>query len=314
MRFLTGAAVVVLGLCANAGLAQQGPIDISKLPAEIKALPWQGMDFAGASAVERCRSLLLMNDVLDELNAQLTAEADLLSEYLDTQNLGPEYAAQAPADDPKALTFADGQKVALALLRGPMAQSTYASAQSGQDADSLRAYENMYQSTCNWKWASMADNRLRVRSMSAFLDKKGKTAEYTAWVPGEVARRAEEHKQEMAQRAAAAQAQQQEQRIQRQQKLLEQQQKQLQQQQQATQQMQQALMAAQQSQSQSQSAAPSGGVVNGGYPETYYGGWGAGAGAAWYRDAAYRGAARRYTDARIAGWHGGGGRVGGGRR
>lgn len=309
MRILTCAAVVVLGLWARAGLAQQGPIDISTLPAEIKTLPWKAVDFSAVSAAERCRALLLLNDVLDEVNAQMTAEADLLSEYLDTQDLGPGYASQAPADDPKALTYEDGQKVAVALLRGPMAQTSYASQMVDQDADALKAYENLYQSTCKWKWGSMADNRLRVRGMSAFLEKQGKMADYKAWVPGEVARREEANKQEMAQRKADAQAKQQEQREQRQQQLLAKKDAELKQQQEATAQMQQALMAAQ----QSQSAAPTGVVVDGGYPNYYYGGYLAGS--AWYRDAAYQGWARRNTDARIAGWHGGGGgRRGGGRR
>jgi hypothetical protein len=308
MRILNGVAAVVLSVW-SAGALAQGPVDISKLPAEIKSLKWQGIEFASVSDAERCRALLLMNDVLDEVSAQLTAEADLLSDYLDSQGLGPEYAGQAPADDPKALTFADGQKVAVAMLRGPMAQSSYATQMAGQDAGALKAYENMYTSTCTWKWGAMADNRLRVRSMSAFLEKKGKLADYRAWVPGEVARRAEEHKQEIAKRQSAAQAQQQDQRIQRQQKLLQQQEANLAQQEKATQQMQQALTAAQQS--QAPAASPVVESADGGYPNYYYGGYGVAA-AAWYRDAAYQGVARRNTDARIAGWHGGGFR--GGRR
>lgn len=302
-------------LCLSAGLsvvqAQTGPVDLSKLPAEIKSLKWQGLDFDAATPMERCRSLMLMNDVLDELGAQLTAEADLMSDYIDTKQMGPAFASQAPIDDAKALTIADGKKVALAMLRGPMAQSSYSTQLAGNADDALKAYEHLYQSTCQWKWGAMADNRLRVREMTKFLETKGAMADYRAWVPGEVARRTEAQKAEMAQRQAAAQQQQQEQRIQRQQQLLQQQEQRLQQQQQATQQMQQALSAAQQSQNQGQSQPNvQVNVGDGGYPNWYYGGVTglgvAAADSAWYRNAAYLGGARAATDARFAGWHGGG--------
>ena len=323
MRFTTliltvGLACTSLHAQTPATTAPSGPVDLASLPAEIKSLKWKDIDFTTVEPLDRIRALMLMNDVLDELSAQLTAESDLMSTYIDVNNLGAPFVAFQPAVEPAPLTLESGKKVAVALLRGPMSNSTYASNLAGTSADVLTAYENMYTSTCQRKWSTLADTRLRVRSMSQYLQSSGKMADYRAWVPGEVKLQAEQQQALAAQQAAAEEARrakQQEKRVQMEEKQLKQQQQQMQQQQQAAQQMQQALGAAQQSQyaaSQAQAQAQANAnaaAENGGYPNCYYGcatGLGVGA-AAWYRNGAYLGAAQARTDARFAGWHGGGG-------
>lgn len=305
MRLLVPAMCVLVGIGHAAARAQTTPIDLSALPAEIKALKWQDIDMSAVSSIERCRSLYLMNEVLDELKAQSTTEADLLSDYIDTNDLGGDFAGQPPVADPAPLTMASGLKIAMALLRGPMARSSYATQWSGVPESSLGAYEQLYQSSCQWKWSAMTDGRLRVRGMMRYLETKGKLDDYVAWVPGAVARQAQQQQAELAQRHDAAIAEQQqkyEDRLKQEQAQLQQQE---QQQRQAALQMQQSLCAAQQSQNQAQSSTQQN-VVEGGYPSWYYGGVATLGAEGWYRRGAYLGAAQARTDARVAAWHGAG--------
>ena len=279
-------------------LAQQkAPVDLNTLPAEIKALKWQQIDLSTVSTLERCRAMLILNDILDEMNAQLTAESDLMSQFIDVQKLGAKFAARPPLADPAPLTLANAEQIATAMLRGPMSQNPDYKL-GGMDPSSLPAFEQLYKSTVDSKWTTLLAARLRVRAMAGFLGTQGKFDEYKAWVPGAVAA----HNAEITrQRAAAEQEQQQE----AQQAAIQQQR--YQQQQMAAMQMQQALAAQQQSQSQDQAPAQVT-VATGGYPATYYGGL-AGVGVtgttagAWYRNGAYLGAAAARTDARVAAWH-----------
>lgn len=332
--------MLALGLsCANAPAQPAsspsksgGPIDLSTLPAEIKSLNWRDVDFAGAPPLDRARALLLLNDALDEISAQSVAEADLMSNFIQVSNLGADFAAAKPVADTAPLTYADVQKIALALMRGPMSGTSYATQLGGTAPDVLGAYEQMYSSSTQRKWTNLSDARLRVRAMARFLHAANKFDAYLAWVPGELAVQAEQAKAMQAQQAAAAATQQaqrqekqlqaQEKQIQQQQQMLQQQNAQMQQQVQAAQQMQQSLCTAQQYQSQAQANAAAAAQANAatiaadagypaGYPSWYYGGLGgvggvAGVGAAgWYRNGAYLGAAQARTDARFAGWHGG---------
>lgn len=307
-------ACLFTGFFTAAAWAQNAPLDVSKLPDEIRSLPWKSIDPAALGEVERCRALLLMNDAVDELHAQSAAEADLLSEYIDTHNLGDAFAAQPPVPDASPVSMDDGLKMAAALLRGPMSGGPYASAMSDAAPGTLAAYEQMYRSSCQRKWAAMTDSRLQVRSMMRYLQTAGKLDDYIAWVPGAVAQRTRDHDAEVARRRAAQAAQQQQQaqdRLAQEQARLQQEQQQLQQQRQATQQMQQSMIAAAQQAGQAQNQAPppnQGYVVNSGYPDWYYGGAVALGAGAWYRDAAYRGAATARTDARMNAWHGARGR------
>lgn len=305
-------AIIVLAVLGQAPASAQpaGPVDLSKLPAEIKSLKWKDIDLSTLSAMEQCTSLLLLNDVLDELRARLTAEADLMSAYIDANSLGSQFAATPPIQDTAPLSLTDAQKIATALLRGPMAQSTYPTQLAGSPANQLSAYETMYQSSCQWKWASMADSRLRVRSMVHFLNAQGKLDDYQAWVPGEVQKLSQQHQAALAQQqqAAAAQSKEKQEEARR---LQAQREAQLQSQEAQTEkaavQMQQSLALAQaQNQPVNPQNNPNLNVSDDAYPADYYG-WGLGAvGAdAWYRDGAYAGAACARTDARMAGWHGG---------
>jgi hypothetical protein len=253
-----------------------------------------------------------LNELLDDITAQLTAEADLMSEYIDTKDLGADFVGVQPVDDPAVLTVDDGQKVAVALLRGPMAASTYATQYADYEPNLLAASSKLFASGCQSKWSVMADNRLRVRSMAKFLKDQGQSAEYKAWVPAAAKRRAEELEAEEAQKRAALAAEQQ----QKAKEQREMRQQQIEKQQQASREMQQALalerqaqaQAQAQAQSQSQPTHPSGYVVDDDYAGWYYGG------GAWYRNGAYLGAAAARTDARYAGWRGQAGRGGGGGR
>jgi hypothetical protein len=210
-------------------------------------------------------------------------------------------------DPGQVLSLQDGEKIAVALLRGPMAKSSFATAIGDAQGTVLTAYLQMYNSTCNRKWSGAMDSRLQVKSMTGFLEKSGNMAAFNAWVPGEVERRTKEHDAQMAaQRAAAASAQQQEQqqRIQAQQQKLAQEKQQLQQQQQQQQQetaqMQQAMAAAQAGQSGGSAAPATGGAA---YPNWYYGGLGyAGTGG---RGTGTRRIAGRRARGRRRGWAGG---------
>jgi len=48
------------------------PADLQTLPDEIKNLKWQNIDTSSMPTLEHCRSLLLMNHVLEELSANAT--------------------------------------------------------------------------------------------------------------------------------------------------------------------------------------------------------------------------------------------------
>jgi hypothetical protein len=292
--------------CTGVARAQQpsGPIDLASLPDAIKKLKWQDIDLAKLDPREHCRALMLLNVALDEIGAQSTTEADLMSQFIDEQNLGPEFASHPPPTDAPALTATDALRIAVALLRGPMAQSSFATELTDTPDSGLAAYMHMYESTVQRRWSTASEGRRQVRCMSLFLTKKGKMDDYQAWVPTETRKRDQQYEQEMAQRrsAQAAQARAQEHAAQQREADIA---KQKQEQQYALK-MQQAICAAQQSSSQ-QSNNPT--VVQGDgdwYPGWYYGGMSYLGAGAWYRDAGYRGAAAGRTDARVAGWHGAG--------
>jgi hypothetical protein len=292
-------AFLAATLTGSAALAQPARVDIKTLPASIKALDWKGVDWAATGQLERTRALMLMDDTLDELGAQLTAEADLMSEFIEQAELGDQFAAMPPAADPPSLTMQEAQKVAVALLRGPMAQSAYATQIADATGNVLTAYEQMYTSTCNRKWSTAVEARDQVRTMTRFLDTSGKMADYAAWVPGEVKRRAEDAKAEAEAKRAALLQQKKEEQLKREEAMLERQKQQFEKQQTAAVEMQQALSVAQQSQPSS----------SGSDPYYYAGGAYLGAAAygtgAWYRNDAYRGAATARTERRMSGWRGG---------
>lgn len=339
MRFAASVMIAAIGLCSSFALAQtpgasgsgqggsSGPVDLKALPAEIKNLNWKSVDFSALAPVDRVRALMLMNDVFDEISAQLTTEADLQSAFIENTNQGAKFVAFQPTIEAAPLTLAQAQQIAAAMLKGPMASSAYASRLGDSAKDVLGAYEQMYSSTVNRKWAAIADTRMRVRAMSQFLASTKQMDAYKAFVPGEVKLLAEQQQALQAQQSAAA-AQKQAEQAEKQAAARERQAAQQQQQAQAALQMQQAMQAAQaqqqpqltkgelaQQQANENAAAEAGGAAypyGYGYPYGYYGGayaWNAARAAGadyWWNHHNYQGAAMARTDARFNGWHGGG--------
>jgi hypothetical protein len=327
--------VCFLGFSA-AAQPQSPPPDLAKLPEEIRSLPWQSIDLSSVAPQEQDRALLLMNHVLGELSALRTSEADLMSNYIQEQNLGTQFAKSPPRPAATQLQYSDGLKIAVALLRGPMANSSYASEFTGASAEGLAAYQQMYDATCRRRWSELEEARAQLRGMSAFLGKLGKLKDYQTWAKSESQKRQQQYEQSMAQkqatehafqaqyavdekRAAAQQAQLDAANRQLQEALAaahqqeQQQAAQLQQEaqqraaQQAAQVQQQAANTQQPNYPLTQPEAP--GLIPGAEePDGWYGGWYAPvyypAGTSWYRDGAYAGAARTQIDQRVSGWHG----------
>ena len=313
------------------------PPDLAALPDEVKSLNWKSIDLSTLQPLEHCRAMLLMNHALDELSANVTAEADLLSAYLEKNNLGTQFANWPVPPAPSSLGYDDAVKVAVAMLRGPMSNSYYATELGDIDANAIKSYDQIYSRTCARRWGEFDESRHMVRCMTSFLGNANKLTNYDAWATAESLRREQE-----AQARAAANAQQQAAAKQAAAALAEKQQLELAQVKAALtnaayQQPQQS--APQQPQGPYQTVTPAGQpaeMVNGGYvvdtPGAYYpyggyGGYGyygvyrpAGAAAVagyragqyhannctWNRDAAYCGAARAQTEGRMTAFHGGG--------
>lgn len=315
---LAAAAMLSTSAWCPAAQPAKSRIDLASIPDNIKKLDWRSIDTAALPAVERARATMLLDDTLREMGAQMTAEADLLSEYIEQQDLGAEFAAHPEVDDSPAVTFPEAIKVAAAMIRGPMANSTYATAHADTPDANLPAYEKLYQSSAERRWAAATESRLNMRSMSRFLRDTKRMDAYKAWLPAELDRRAKEADAEAArQRAELEQKQKEkaEQREHRRQQIQEQ--KQAEQEQQA--QERQAAMQMQQAMCAAQAPADSGAVVGyDDYPNWYYGGVGYLGASQWYRDAGYQGRAADRVSDRMRGWRGGGGggggRRGGGRR
>lgn len=307
------------------------PVDLKALPEEIKSLNWKSVNFTALAPLDRVRALMLMNDVFDEISAQLTAEADLQSAFIENTDQGAKFVAFQPIVEPAPLTLPQAKQIAAAMLQagGPMASSPYATRLGDSPKDVLSAYEQMYTSTVNRKWAAISDARLRVRAMSQFLVSTKQTDAYQAFVPGEIKLLAEQQQAVQAQQAATLaekQAQQQEKQAAARERQAEQSKQQADQQAQATKKMQQAMMAAQSQQqppmtkgdqaqllaNENANAEAGGGVTYPyyGYPYAYYGGgwaWNTGHNNWWWNHHGYLGGAQARTDARFNGWHGGGG-------
>ena len=307
-----------------AGLAQTQalPADLAALPDQIKNLKWQTVDLSALPALDHCRALLLLNHALGELSANATSEADLMSTYIQTQNLGSQFAnTPAPPPPARQLAFTDVEKIAVALLRGPMSKSYYATELGDASPAALASYGQMYERTCQRRWNEFDEAKGQVRAMASFLGNSQKLNDYQTWAAAEAARR----QQQFQQKQAANQAQQQnaaaQQAAQAQRQQLQQQNQQLQQalgaaesqqqyQAQQTAQAQQQAAQAQQQADQAQQSAPQGYVTGAAAYGAYgvYGGYGVpayyGANTAWSRDAAYTSVARDQTEARMSSFHG----------
>jgi hypothetical protein len=306
-RFGTRWIVNVAGVCGllvAAAAAQQPelPPDLAGVPDVIKNAKWKDVDLATLSPLERCRTLLL-NHTLNELGSVATAHADLLSTYIEEQKLGAEFADHGVAAPPAQLTYNDALKIAVTLLRGTMATSSYATAFADTSANGLQAYQHMYEATCERRWSEVTAAGRQVRCMARFLKATNRLEDYQRWALQEVERRQQQFEQEMAQHRAAQAAKDSAERRQA---------AELEKPRQAeNQQVQQALVAAQQSAAQAAQAARGNAVASGGGDDdgwglNFYGATSNLQRAGWVRDAAYSGQARAATEGRIAGWHGAG--------
>jgi len=287
------------------------PPSLTRLPVAIQTLPWKAVDLGTVTPLEYNRALLLMNYVLGELAPVRASDSDLMSTYIDEKKLGVDLANSQALYPAPALAFSDGLKVAVALLRGPMSESSYAKQFSDASPTTLSAYLQMYDSTCQRRWAEVAESTQQARYMQAFLRRIGKLEEFQSWARVEAANREKQYEADLASRriagqlkaqvatdsaAAAAAAQ-----LQRE-----------------NEQLRQALVAAQ-SQAQATTVLPA-------QPQQasaqvaplaeedpyYYGGWYApayyGPEAVWARDPGYVGAARATTEARMTGFRAAAGR------
>ena len=306
------------------------PPEIANIPQTIQTLPWQSIDLTTVPPLEYDRALLLMNHVLDQLAPVRASEADLMSGYIEAENLGPDFAKTPKPPAGKQLSYTDATKIAVAMLRGPMANSTYATQLSDTSPDGLAAYQQMYESTCQRRWGEVTESVQQVRWMGTYLQHTGKMQDYQAWAKLESENRQLKYQlavqQKKTQDADAAREAAQARSNQAQQAKLQQENTQLQQALAAAQaKQQQAYQAGQQS---AQQATNTNGQVTqqpqatAVYP-AYTAGYGVpgyyGAGAAWCYDSAYANQARAQTEQRLSNYYGtphagGNARPAGGRR
>jgi hypothetical protein len=199
--------IAVLVGVGVAGVAAQQPAardEVGQLMESIKDLKWEDVDYSAQSSLQRCRVLMLLNHALDEVGAAAAAEADLMSEFVDMQGLGQAFASEQLAGAGPARTYEDAQRIAVALLQGPMSASRYSTALADTDERGLQSYERLYDETCRRKWSEFAEPMQHVRSMAAFLKAKSKRKDYLAWAEAEFDRRQQQYETEMAERRAAA--------------------------------------------------------------------------------------------------------------
>ncbi len=282
---------------------------LGELRDALATLEWQKVDLASLTLVERCRTLLLLNHALDELGDATITEADLLGEFLEQQKLMDAYAAAPPESPPRIRTMEEAQQVAVALLKGPLARSRYATELSETDEPGLQAYEKLYGKTCADKWADFSESARSVRSMAAFLKSNGKIKAYMTWALAETDRRQQEYEQELAARRAAGAAKEKEQKEQAERARAAERERQRAE----SQTMQEALYAV-------QDAAPAGEAVEVDDGDDWYAGWYYGVldnakrERPAYRDGDYQAKARDRVQQRKSAAGGGRPRGGGGRR
>jgi hypothetical protein len=315
---MLGSIVICAASLAAAQAPPPGalPPEVANIPQTIQSLPWQSVDLTTVPPLEYDRALLLMNHVLDQIAPVRASEADLMSGYIEAQNLGPDFAKTPKPPAGKQLTYTDATKIAVAMLRGPMATSTYASPLSDASPDGLAAYQQMYESTCQRRWGEVTESVQQVRWMGTYLQHAGKMQDYQSWAKVESENRqlkfqlAMEQKQ--AQEANAARQAAEARTTAVQQAKLQQENMQLQQALASAQaQQQQAYLAGQQSaqQATNSNAAQAQQQAQVAQPAPYYNtGYGVplyyGSGAAWCYDSAYANQARAQTEQRLSNYYG----------
>lgn len=313
---------MLLGIGVTGALAQtlKTKDDVAELRQSLHGLKWKSVDYDALSTLDRCRALTLLDHALTEIGAVATAEADLMSQYVELQDLGVDFASSQTAETAPRRSYEDGQKTAAALLRGPMAESRYATMYAGSDETDLKASLHLHESGSRRKWRQFSESVQHVRSMSAFLKSKERYQGYLVWANAESDRRQQEHEQTMAENRAALHSrseQADENRTARARELAEQ-----------RQQEQESRLAQQAIYAQSAANAPGDVVQNyddgddrypnwypNWYPNRYYRRPLSPHVRRWHRNAAHQDRAREHTNKRLNNWHrsSGAGRRRGGR-
>ncbi|HEY7117179.1 MAG TPA: hypothetical protein VH475_11355 [Tepidisphaeraceae bacterium] len=314
--WIAAAAVLVLLLCASRPSIADPPQTESPFNVQdpeiqaLKKLNWKDVDFNAQPPLIRCQALLALGKLLDMTAGKAEARADLLSDYLEQNKLGEEYAADAAAPTDKVpLTYEDAKKVAAAFMATPRGKARFGDDLEGCSDQLLLNYQGLYNKTCTRKWDEVIESRAYVKSMAQFLQRKGKWEEYLKWSDEEANRRQQEYQaQQKAKQAAYAQAMQE-----KRDKALNEAQRRVEAERQAQAEQQAAALQGLDYTMTAQSSGNDGGYDDGSSDWGYGGTWGWG-GNAYYVNGAYRAAAReRYTN-RVEHWQGGGrgrGRVGG---
>jgi hypothetical protein len=278
----------------------------------MEGLQWEEVDLEALSPLERARALVLLDRSLSEVGAVSMAEADMMSLFLDEKGLGEKFVSSESFKSAPARSYEDAQKIAVALLRGPMAESRFATMFEGSDEASLKSTLRLHESASQRKWGEFAEPVKHVRAMKAFLKSEGKRDDYLKWADEESGRRQQEHEQAMAAKGAEARVNAEASRSEREaaaKELAEQRQ-----QERESQLAQQALYA----------QSTSGDVADGDYGDDYYADRYYGYGTIarlrrWHRHGPNQVRARQHTQQRMNNWHGAGraggrgGRGGGGR-
>jgi hypothetical protein len=248
---------------------------------------------------DKCRALLFLTHAMNKVDEESAARAELLSDYIDEKQWGPEFVQTRGPDEPTAIAYADARRVCAAALRGPAAGTRHATDLADVPDATLESYYTFYEKTAFRKWAEVAETRHVLRAASAFVHKKGAWAEYQTWSTAEAKRRQEAFEQEMAARRATVQAE-------------------AEQRKEAAVRAQAELQVAQNA-LQSTTDFSSWNQGGGGADDddsyagwNYNDGWNWG-GVAWYTRPGYVGGARDHVEHHMNNWRGGGGNRGGGR-
>ena len=199
--------VLTIGVTYAFGQRPKRKNEFVDLKESLDGLEWEHVDFEAMSDLERCRTMTLFDHALTEIGAVATAEADLMSAYLDFKGLGPDYASSEAADTAPARTFDQAKKTAAALLQGPMAESRYATMYEGSGESDLRAAMRLHESASKRKWGQFSEPVRFLRGMTSYLRAGDKYKDYMAWSGVESARRQEEHDMALAEKRADAKAQ-----------------------------------------------------------------------------------------------------------
>jgi len=286
--------VILLSLSPALVVAQQSESPFNPQDPEIqllKKLDWKGVDFNALEPRARCEALLALTKLLDVTGGKAAARADLLSTYLDQNQLGEEYAADPTAlsEKPPPLTYEDAKKLAGAFIKTPRGEEKFGDQLANATEPLLRNYQVLYDKTCARKWSEVIESRVYVKSMADFLQRSGKWEDYVKWSTEEAARRQQQYEADLKARRAAYVEAQEEKRA-----AANAEHRRRVQEAQATQSLDYAMS--------SQSGGDGGGYDDGSSDWGYGGTWGWGANA-YYVNGAYREAARERLQNRVEHWH-----------